>query len=46
VDVVEVAVGDADGVDARDLVVFGIGRVSLDPGVHEDDLARGEFELE
>jgi hypothetical protein len=46
VDVVEVAVRDADGVNALDLVVFGIGRVALGPGVHEDDLARGKFELE
>jgi len=39
-------VRDADGVDALDLVVFGIRRVALGPWVHEDDLARGKFEFE
>ena len=46
VNVVEMAMRDADGVDALDCVRFRICGVAVDPRVHQNDLARGEPELE
>jgi len=45
VDVIEVAVGDADGIDALNLVALGVRRVAVDPRVHHDDLTRRKTEL-
>src|SRR5262249_30324611 len=45
VDVVEVAMRDADRIYAFDLVAFGISGIAIGPRVHEDDLARGKLKL-
>ena len=45
VDVVEVAVGDADGIDAIDVVSFRVGGVAVGPGIHEDGLSGWQSKL-
>src|SRR5205807_295493 len=46
VDMIEMPVRDADGVHALDLVSFRIRGIAVGPGIHQDDLARRELELE
>jgi len=46
VNVIEVPVGNADGVDSRDLETLGERRVAIGPGIHQQDLAGREAELE
>jgi hypothetical protein len=37
-----VGVRDANRIHALDPVPLRVGRVAVDPGIHQDDLARGE----